>query len=215
MDALLRQLRKSLPDEVAALAEQHLANLEKGEYESILKSTEAQDLFQTSTPLQNNESWNDAIFQRLGSLLSDRSKPETQAIYFCIGYAALLAFLQSNVTGPPLPFNSAKTLFPEDIASSSKSVRETRRVLLAGLALDGIASYRLTPNVELLCLADAIFTSPAILKNITVARWAKIRAKFMHQRLLSEVSATLQDIIYEDLALVASELETAKNNCRL
>lgn len=212
MDALLRQLRKSLPYEVATLAEQHLANLEKGEYESVLKSAEAQELFQTSTSLSSNESWNDVVFQRLGSLLSDRSKPETQINYFCIGYAALLAFLQSNVTGPPLPFNSAKTLLPEDVSSSPKSIRETRRVLLAGLALDGIAAYRLTPNIELLCLADAIFTSPAILKNVSVARWAKLRTKFMHQRLLSEPASTLQDIIYEDLGIIAGELEAAKTN---
>jgi tetratricopeptide (TPR) repeat protein len=212
MDALLRQLRKALPAEVATLAQEHLENLEKGEYESILKSTEAQELLQINKQSQDqgNEPWNDVIFQRLSSLLSDRSKPETQVIYFCIGYAALLAFLQSNVTGPPLPFNAASTLLPENIASSPKLVRETRRSLLAGLALDGIAAYRLTPNVELLCLADAIFTSPAILKNIKMARWAKIRAKFMHQRLLSEVSATLQDVIYEDLSMVADDLEAAK-----
>lgn len=212
MDALLRQLRKSLAGEVATLAQVHLENLEKGEYESILKSTEAHELFQTSktTEFQDNESWNDVIFQRLSTLLSDRSKPETQVVYFCIGYAALLAFLQSNITGPPLPFNSAKTLLPENVSSDSKAVRNIRRSLLANLALDGIAAYRSTPNVELLCLADAIFTNPAVLKNVTTARWAKLRTKFMHQRLLSEVSATLQDVIYEDLAIVAEDLEAAK-----
>ena len=212
MDALLRQLRSSLRDEVAGLAEDHLTNLEKGDYESILKSTEAKELLQSekSVQEQSGKPWNDAIFQRLGSLLSDRSTPETQVIYFCVGYAALLAFLQSNVTGPPLPFNPATTVFPEDVASDPKVVRTTRKALLAGLALDGIAAYRLTPNIELLCLADAVFTSPAILKNIKVARWAKIRANFMHQRLLSEVSSTLQDLIYEDLAIVAEELEAAK-----
>lgn len=212
MDALLRQLRNSLPDEVARLAELHLANLEKGDYESILKSNEAKELLQSEQSVQDqsDKPWNDAIFQRLGSLLSDRSTPETQVIYFCVGYAALLAFLQSNVTGPPLPFNPATTIFSEDVASDPKVVRTTRNSLLAGLALDGIAAYRLTPNIELLCLADAVFTSPAILKNIKVARWAKIRVNFMHQRLLSEVSSTLQDLIYEDLAIVAEELEAAK-----
>jgi tetratricopeptide (TPR) repeat protein len=207
MDALLRQLRNSLSDEVARLAEQHLENLEKGDYESILKSTEAKELLQSE---RSDTPWNDAIFQRLGSLLSDRSTPGTQVIYFCVGYAALLAFLQSNVTGPPLPFNSATTVFSGDVASDPKVVRTTRKSLLSGLALDGIAAYRLTPNIELLCLADAIFTSPAILKNVKVARWAKIRVNFMHQRLLSEVSSTLQDMIYEDLAIVAEELEAAK-----
>ena len=212
MDALLRQLRNSLSDDVARLAEQHLENLEKGDYESILKSTEAKELLQSEKSIQdqNDKPWNDAIFQRLGSLLSDRSTPETQVIYFCVGYAALLAFLQSNVTGPPLPFNSATTVFSKDVASDPKVVRTTRKSLLSGLALDGIAAYRLTPNIELLCLADAVFTSPAILKNIKVARWAKIRVNFMHQRLLSEVSSTLQDLIYEDLAIVAEELEAAK-----
>jgi tetratricopeptide (TPR) repeat protein len=212
MDALLRQLRNSLSDDVARLAGQHLENLEKGDYESILKSDEAKELLQSEKSVQdqNDKPWNDAVFQRLGSLLSDRSTPETQVIYFCVGYAALLAFLQSNVTGPPLPFNSATTVFSEDVASDPKVVRTTRKSLLSGLALDGIAAYRLTPNIELLCLADAVFTSPAILKNIKCARWAKIRVNFMHQRLLSEVSSTLQDLIYEDLAIVAEELEAAK-----
>ena len=94
MDALLRQLRNSLSDEVADHAAQHLGNLEKGDYESILKSTEAKELLQSEQSIQEqgDKPWNDAIFQRLGSLLSDRSSPETQVIHFCIGYAALLAF---------------------------------------------------------------------------------------------------------------------------
>lgn len=206
----MRQLRKSLPDNVATLAEPHLANLEKGEYESILKSTEAQELLQTQTPGQDSTPWNDAVFQRLGSLLTDRSSSETQVIYFCIGYAALLAFLQSNVTGPPLPFNSAKTLLPEDVSSNSKKTREMRQALLAGLSVDGIAAYKLTPNIELLCLADAIFTAPAILKNVKNARWARFRTKFMHQRLLSEASPTLQDVIYRDVEMVEHEFEKTR-----
>lgn len=211
----MRQLRKTLPGNVATLAEQHLANLEKGEYESILKSTEAQELLQTQTPSQDSTPWNDAVFQRLSSLLTDRSNSETQVIYFCIGYAALLAFLQSNVTGPPLPFNSAKTLLPEDISSNSKKTRETRQALLAGLSVDGIAAYKLTPNIELLCLADAIFTAPAILKNVKNARWARFRTKFMHQRLLSEASPTLQDVIYRDVEMVEHEIEKTKGTAGL
>lgn len=205
MDGLIRHLRRSLPEEVAAIAQEHLKFLEKGEYESILASPEARELLQTDS-IQSTK-WNDDVFQRLGSLLSDRSQPEKQATYFCIGYAALLAFIQSNVTGPPLSFASAKLVLPESVSSAPKKTKELRQALLANLGLDGIAAYKLTPNVELLCLADAVFTSPAVLKNISVARWAKLRAQFMHQRLLSEPSSTLQTIIYQDLDILEDDIE--------
>lgn len=211
MDGLIRHLRRSLPDEVAGLVQQHLEHLEKGEYESILASTEGRELLRTSEGTEVSDSpasakWNDGMFERLGSLLSDRSQPAKQVIYFCIGYAALLAFIQSNVTGPPLPFASAKLLLPDSVSSSPKKTKELRQALLANLGLDGIAAYKLTPNIELLCLADAVFTCPAVLKNVVVARWAKLRAHFMHQRLLSEPSSTLQTIIYDDLDMLAGQV---------
>lgn len=216
-DPLVAYLRVSLPSEVAVLAESYLERLEHGEYEQLLQCPEARTLFgrEQDPKLQAIKaedfgSWNDLIFQRLGAFLSDRSQPEKQIAVFCIGYAALLAFLQSNVTGPPLKFTPSDLILPDDVAGSEEQCRITRQKMLAGLSTDGIAAYKLTPNIELLCLADAVMTCPPILKNIKAARWAKIRVSFMHQRLLSEVSSTLQNSIYDDLELLEADLNRLK-----
>ncbi|KAK0862592.1 hypothetical protein LTS02_007101 [Friedmanniomyces endolithicus] len=212
-DALLTWFRQNLPAELADLTEPYLAKLEEGEYQSLLEDDNARTLFghiedqnTKNIRLADHQTWSDFIFQRLGTLLADRSRPEKQAIFFCIGYAALLAFLQSNVTGPPLPFSSAKLLFPGEVAGHAQKTKETRTALLASLGMDGIAAYKLTPNIELLCLADTIMTCPPILKNFKAARWAKMRIAFLQQRLLSEVSSTLQEVIYDDLDILAEEI---------
>ncbi|TKA68177.1 hypothetical protein B0A55_07349 [Friedmanniomyces simplex] len=212
-DALLTWFRQSLPTEIADLTEPYLANLEHGDFQSLLKDENAKALFERTEDQKTEDvdlaafpTWSDFIFQRLGILLADRSKPEKQAIFFCIGYAALLAFLQSNVTGPPLPFSSARLLFPTEVADDGQKTKDVRTALLASLSMDGIAAYRLTPNIELLCLADTIMTCPPILKNFKAARWAKMRIAFLQQRLLSEVSSTIQEVIYDDLDMLADDL---------
>lgn len=213
-ETLTAYLRASLPSEVAALADTHLEKLENGEYEELLQCPEARTLFGyeqdpklQDIKLEDFSSWNDFIFQRLGAFLADRSQPEKQVAVFCIGYAALLAFLQSNVTGPPLTFVPSNLVLPQGVYEDDEKRDAVRHQMLGGLSIDGISAYKLTPNIELLCLADAIMTSPPILKNIKPARWAKLRVSFMHQRLLSEVSSTVQDSIYDDLGILEADLE--------
>lgn len=208
-DALLQYLRRSLPEEVAILVGSYVDRLEHGEYESLLRCPEAREIFEDQedsrsnhSRLQDFPSWNDFIFHRLGVLLADRTKASNQELFFCIGYAAFLTFLQSNVTGPPLSFRSVDILLPQIVADSEREIKSLRTKLLESLGMDGISAYKLTPNVELLCLADAIFTCPAILKHVKAARWAKMRVAFVQQRLLSEVSPTLQEVIYGDLRLL-------------
>ncbi|KAI7003478.1 TPR-like protein [Hortaea werneckii] len=212
-DVLVTWLRHSLPKEIAEVAEPYISKLENGGYQALLETEEAAKLLGRSSDdlakdSNGNDSleWSDFIFQRLGNLLSDRSQAEGQAVYFCIGYAALLAFLQSNVTGPPLPFNSAELVLPSDVASHKHKAQALRHKLLASLSVDGIAAYKLTPNVELLCLADAVVTHPAVLKGVEPARWAKLRTEVCRQRLLSEPSSTLQNLIYDDLDMVEEQL---------
>lgn len=212
METILRQLRESLPSEIVDVTREHLSRLEKGDYAAVLSTLEARRLFghvsDASLDSQSGqtETWNNIIFRRLSILLSDRSKSGLQVIYFCVGYAALLAFLQSNVTGPPLPFDPAKLLLAENVASNPQTLKNVRASLLASLTTDGIAAYKLTPNIELFCLADAILTCPSILKEVAPARWSKMRVAFVHQRLLSEVSATLEKLVYQDLAFVEEQL---------
>ena len=222
VDALLRYLRQSLPTHIVELAEPYITRLEKGDYEGILGDPEAQALFghvndskTENVKFEDFPSWSDFIFHRLGILLADRRRPEKQSVYFCIGYAALLAFLQSNVTGPPLHYNPAELLLPSNVAEDDRKLQSLRASLLETLGMDGIAAYRLTRNVELLCLADAIFTCPPILKYIKPARWAKLRVAFLQQKLLSEVSSSLQEVIHDDLELLEEALSSANHEFEL
>lgn len=219
-DAVVNYLRQSLPQEIAELTEPYLRRLEHGNYESLLNDPHARLLFGhvedeklSTINFEDFPTWSDYIFQRLGSSMADRSISALgkQIMFWCIGYAALLAFLQASVTGPPLAFDSAKLLFPVEVAGNKQRTADFRRVLLDTLWVDGIAGYRLTPNVELLCLADAIMTAPPVLKNVSAARWVKARIAFVQQRLLSEVSPSLQNVIYDDLELLEPDVMTASN----
>jgi hypothetical protein len=218
-DVFLSFFRSSLPDELAAVLETAIKATESGDFLKVLQLPEAQlllgrqdneaskDVKRSSFPV-----WSDYIFRRLGLLLSKQNEEESSSIqatasyqqhaYLLVAVAALHAFLQSNVTGPPLPFKSAETLLSEDVAGDAKTLSKVRADLVASPSTDGVAAYKLTPNIELLCLAQTILISPAVRKNIPASAGARLRLNFVHQRLLSEPVPSLQDAIYDDLKIV-------------
>ncbi|GAM86272.1 hypothetical protein ANO11243_042840 [Dothideomycetidae sp. 11243] len=208
-DTLLSRVFDQLPSEIRVHLEDHLSAVETGSFISILKSDQAQLLFghvgngkiSTANPA-DGPCWADFIFQRLGFVLasSDHDLGSRDAriyFYFLLGYTSLLAFLQSNCTGPPLPFSSAEIVLGTGIAHDRATLTILRSRLIETRTVDGIAAYRLTPNIELLCLADTIFCNPTIRKAIPWSAWAFLRSTFVHQRLLSEPSATLQEQILD------------------
>ncbi|KAH7128225.1 hypothetical protein B0J11DRAFT_613479 [Dendryphion nanum] len=215
-DILISFFRSTLPDELANLLQPTLQSLQKGDFLAILQRPEVRVLLgleeteiTKDVQLDGFPIWSDYIFHRLGVLLAKRSddselKPEEtptylQHLYFIAAVAALYAFLQSTATGPPLPFVSAETLFPSNVSSNKSKLANLRQQLVASLSTDGVAAYKLTPNVELLSLAETILICPPIQKNVTASTWARLRARFIHQRLLSEVASSIQATIYEDL----------------
>jgi tetratricopeptide (TPR) repeat protein len=213
-EALLSYLRESLPDELAASLSHHLTQLENADFQALFEDSLAQLLFGhtndervADVSISDFPLWSDYIFHRLGILLRDRSSSEAsdqspaylQYRFFLIGLAALGAFLQSNVTGPPLPFASANVL-PHSVVLDTNALVETRRGLVASLSVDGESAYKLIPNPELFCLADAVLSCPPIAKNIPAALWAKLRLNAIHQRLLSEVAPSLQTLVEGDIA---------------
>lgn len=211
MDPILSWLTSKLPTEISDLVKQHVSWLQQGEFIAILTSAEAQALFGKSA--EDDEKlifdtalpWSDFVFNRLNAVLSDRSQLDQQIIVFSIGYAALLMFMQVSVTGPPIEHDAAAIVFREHVVATASTLADVRQALLSSLNVDGMAVYPLLQNVELLCLADTIFSAPAILKTIAPARWAKMRVTFVHQRLLSELSSTLQEMLYKDLASIEAE----------
>ena len=215
-DALIKFLTKSLPDNLVELLKPQIQRLENAEFEAILRQPvirklvgQVDDDKARGTVLGDFPVWVDYLFHRIGQILwyrqpAENGKPEDDPLYpqyqFLIaGIAAAGAFLQSNVTGPILSFSSAELLFPAEISSDPRQVAQLRKSLVEYLGEGGEAAYHLTPNVELLALADVIMTCPPITKNFPVATWAKLRINFLHQRLLSDVSESLQKSIYDDL----------------
>ncbi|KAF2502843.1 TPR-like protein [Lophium mytilinum] len=223
-DAYLGFLRTTLPDDLLSVLGDLLNHLEKGEYDAILQSPQVAILL----GLRDNEKikdiatsdfplWSDYIFRRLGLLLANREEESQdsaaylQHLFLVVAVACLYAFLQSNVTGPPLAFSSSKLLFPQEISSNPSAVFKLRQDLIHSLGADGEAAYKLTPNIELLCLADTILSSPPIQKNVKAAAWVKLRTTFLHQRLLSEIAPSLQSSIYETLEVLEADLLSSES----
>ncbi|KAF2219159.1 hypothetical protein BDZ85DRAFT_46526 [Elsinoe ampelina] len=220
-ELLCKLFHDSLPNDLRALLADRFTQIDSGNFESLLRSRLARIVFghdqlpeTEQTLAKDSQCWTDDIFHRLGLVISAKHEdaqytPEyLRAFFFLLGYTSLLAFLQSNYTGPPLPFDSAKTLFGDAMAEDQSKLSKTRSALIDSLSVDGVAAYKLTPNVELLCLADTIFSCPPVRKNVPLAAWAQLRTNFIHQRILSEQASTLQEQIYSLTGEVETLLES-------
>jgi tetratricopeptide (TPR) repeat protein len=218
-DVLVSFFRSSLPDELAAVLENVLKATESGDFLAVFQQPDVQVLLgheesetTKSVKREDFKLWSDYIFHKLGLILSKRNEEQglpvketaayRQHLLFLVAVAALYAFVQSTVTGPPLPFKSAEVVLPKDVSNDTKTLNNTRTELIASLSTDGVAAYKLTPNIELLCLADTILICPPIQKNIELSAWARLRVNYVHQKLLSEPASSLQTPIYEDLKIV-------------
>jgi tetratricopeptide (TPR) repeat protein len=201
LDALLFDF-ESLK-EIPELSEVVSAYLE-GDYKAILQNLNSQSLFEKSCQivfLPRNQQ--DVFFQN-GDFDGD-----VGAISVLItGLAAFNAFLQANVTGPPLDLGN---IFQEK--GNSASFREQ---CLRSLDVDGVSVYQYIPHVELFCLARMVFTVyfPRIAGvNFRDCKWMRMRINAYHQRLLSGVSvgrlsdsALLQNAIDKDLQELEEEI---------
>ena len=215
-DVLLQFLRTSLPDELAAVLQDILKAAETADLLTFSQLPDVQILLghqdndaTKDVKRENFKSWSDYIFHRLGLLFPFRTEEEGTPIketlqyrvhlFWALAVASLNAFVQSNITGPPLAYKSSGILFTKDVSGDAASVRKIQQDLIASLSLDGIAAYKLTPNIELLCLADTILINPIFQKFIPLSTWARLRTSFTYQRLLSEPAPSLQTTIYGDL----------------
>ncbi|KAL8835083.1 MAG: hypothetical protein Q9170_003460 [Blastenia crenularia] len=147
----------------------------------------------------------------LGSLRSNNpaTQDDMHKKLHSIAVAALNAFLQSNVTGPPLAWSSADLLFPPEISENPERLHKIQYFLTSDLSVDGEAVYKLIPNIELFCLAKVILRSDSLFRLNALPlpyRWARVAVNFWHQRLLNENAASLQETIYEDLKLLEENL---------
>ncbi|KAJ5689603.1 Glycoside hydrolase superfamily [Penicillium macrosclerotiorum] len=133
---------------------------------------------------------------------ADLTQEQVKSQLLHVGLAALFSFLQSNVTGPPLEFNSADTVIPSSLRSDVVTLRTVRAKIIRDLSVDGEAAYKLTPNPELFSVAKALLVDKSSDGSV-LAKTARMRVNFLHQKMLSEVASTLQDVIYKDVEQLA------------
>ena len=141
--------------------------------------------------------WMQYLTNRIDVVVQDSQNAlEIRAELSHLGRVALDAFLQANVTGPPFVWEST-ILFPEDVVKKGELGR-FKKHLVSSLSVDGEAVYQLIPHVEIFCLARCLLNHPALGQDAEQIL-ARLRVNFWHQRLLSEISPSLQERIYEDL----------------
>ncbi|MCJ1278317.1 hypothetical protein MMC21_006132 [Puttea exsequens] len=146
-----------------------------------------------------NTSYNGDWAKCLSQRVHDVEQVLGRSSIFDIACAAFGAFLQANVTGPPLTWDSARIVLPQQLSSNSgPSLDNFRKKIIASLSVDGEAVYQLIPHVELFCLARIVLNHRLFGQNYEQLL-ARLRVNFWHQRLLSDLSSTLQQNIYSDL----------------
>ena len=118
-----------------------------------------------------------------------------------LGGSSLQSFLQATITGPPLNWDPYTNFFEPtaSVRPSTSSIEEFRGQLRSSLNVDGESVYRLLPYVELFIFAKILLNHPLLNEdNQNLRRW-RLRVNVWHQRLLSDVSPSLQEVIYRDL----------------
>ncbi|KAJ5495465.1 hypothetical protein N7539_000581 [Penicillium diatomitis] len=165
---------------------------------------------------QGQISYTDLVADRARAALQSRrddlTPEQTRSQIVHIGLAALFSFLQSNVTGPPLDFTPADVLLPSVLRDDKVTLRAVRAKIIRDLSVDGEALYKLTPNPELFSVAKAVLVDLDVDGSVA-ASTARMRVNFLHQKMLSEVTSTLQDEIYKDLeSLMKADLNSEERS---
>ncbi|MCJ1339761.1 hypothetical protein MMC09_005052 [Bachmanniomyces sp. S44760] len=189
---------------------EEIARLEDGNFLSILTSPLARRLLGHDAEkdvLQQGDliDWPKFISDQIQDIVSSSPRPEDGGdkreafrpvdALFLIGLASFHAFLQSNVTGPPLAWDPSRVLFSDHFIYTPM----TKKNLLVSLTVDGEAAYTLAPHIELFSLAKLILNDANVVSQHINVQWARLRINFWHQRLLNDSVAALQQSIYADL----------------
>ncbi|KAF3482669.1 TPR domain-containing protein [Arthroderma uncinatum] len=183
-------------------------------------TTEGESIISSVT--RGEKSFTSLISHNISSILAastDLSRDRSRLIH--LGHAALCAFLQANVTGPPLSFRAHEVVIPSTLRESPQTLRKVRDEVIRELSVNGEAVYKLTPNVELFAAAKAIFTNDRVVgdsngEGALVGLTGRMRVNFLHQKMLNESADSLQGSIYDDVdaigAIVLSDTPGQESN---
>ena len=180
----------------------------KSEQVRCLLNQDSKQLGIESITLQAcNGDWCQFLDRRIQHLLD---KQPQQAVanhdFFLLANAAFNCFLQANVTGPPLPYSPAEGFVPSSLLEGTNTtIEDLQRRMISSLSIDGETVYHLTPHIELFSLAKCILCHPSMTQDLQF-RLARLRVNFWHQRLLTDISSSLQVMIYEDVQYIGDSV---------
>ncbi|ERF74186.1 hypothetical protein EPUS_03376 [Endocarpon pusillum Z07020] len=167
----------------------------------ILKDPFSQKIFGYEAALEDRLLFTTGFAARLAFLIRN---PANHLSLLKLGYTSLEAFLQSNVTGPPLDFEPKDVVFPQNYQSS---VADLRKQMFASLSVEGEAVYPLIPDIELFWVGKTIVSNDELCEGFNGHR-ARMRINFWHQKLLSGPSDSLRDQIYNDAEVLEGQLRS-------
>lgn len=184
-----------------------VTGVKSGDYKAVLGSDFAKQILGRDTG-----EWLPRIREGLRSVLEEgisktnhEEKRRRHISAALVGLSAFNAFLQANVTGPPLAFNVRNVILGEEVRADER--RKVRKECLDSLEVDGVSVYQLIPEVELFCLAKTIFLySSSQTDSKDISRWMRIRINAFHQRLLT-AAGKIHDTGLELQASVESDLK--------
>lgn len=167
---------------------------------SLLDQSHEQPELEAITLRACDGDWSQFLARRIHHLLGKPPQAATREHeLFSLASAAFDSFLQANVTGPPFSYNPADSILPVSLFEGTNStVKGLQRRLISGLSIDGEAVYGLIPHIELFCLAKCVLNHPSMTQELP-HRLARLRVNFWHQRLLTGISPSLQETIYDEL----------------
>lgn len=128
----------------------------------------------------------------------------------CVGVGALRAYLQANVTGPPLSYNPDKLLVPTHDMDVLKALN---KAAITSLTVDGESAYHLAKYPLLLVFATSVLNCTALATPDApeTVSWWRLRANFLHQRVLSEKTGTLHKFIVDGINETAEKVAGKSN----
>lgn len=137
-------------------------------------------------------------------------KPEVDCPFWAmkaltVALAAFDAFLQANVTGPPL--TAASLFFGKDVPA--EQVKKSREDCFQYLSIAGLSVYQYIPHIELFAFAKAIFTEYFPRAQLIDSKWMRIRVNAYHQRLLSSGMSNIR--LSDSVAELQAQMEHDMN----
>ncbi|KAI9715577.1 MAG: hypothetical protein M1812_005881 [Candelaria pacifica] len=185
--------------EVSEAVRIDLHRLQVGDFEAVLTAEFAESLLRSFS--QGPVNWSPEIRDPTWAISDDETEVSIAYHFTIVGLALFNVFIQSNITGPPLPtsFSSAHLFFDNEDRATSLRCENLKKNCHSGLAVDGVSLYPLIANIELFCAAHRILNDQHVEELVKEVRWPRLQANFLHQRMLSEATPSLQEKIYEDL----------------